>query len=706
MGEFNVPSAARFKPSLTLLIWVVAWALIGLGGWHISTQIADGNARELEVAQRDLTNLTRLSQEHTTRTLRSADQVARFVAQRYSELGAKLDLETLTREGVIDTDIFPQVGVIDANGLYSLSNLPLQRPVDLSDREHFRVHREATSNQLYISKPVLGRASGKWSIQFTRRLSGRDGQFLGVVVVSLAADYFAKFYQDINLGPNGVVALYGLDGQPRVRTPGLQTDLAPNLDDAALLAKVSAGSERGFFVHRSALDGIPRLFHYRAIKGYPLVSMVGLDRDAMLARADQAGRALWMQGGLLALAILALAAALTHHLRQLRRALALQQQNQKLSDAHNAQLSAVFELSPDGFVTFDRQRCVKSVNPAFRAMTNAQDVPLQGLHEHDFSAWLAQRCNGAPAWINLAALRERVRMPAAEICDQVELTYPTRRILQICLRTGLSDDVSQILYVRDITQSFELDHIKSEFLATAAHELRTPMASVYGYCELLLTQSLPPSEQREFLETIFSQAQLMTDILNELLDLARIEARRGKDFHFVPMDAVALVQNAVQAFSVPKGRACAEVSVPDTRLMVLVDASKLRQAVGNVLSNAYKYSPNGGVVSVSVSADDRNANQPRVCIEIADQGIGLSAKDAARVCERFFRADRSGHIPGSGLGMSIVQEIVQLHQGHLNLETALGQGTRVRIELPRYIAPKESDSPAQEPMATQPSALN
>ena len=240
----------------------------------------------------------------------------------------------------------------------------------------------------------------------------------------------------------------------------------------------------------------------------------------------------------------------------------------------------------------------------------------------------------------------------------------------------------------DITHETEIDRMKSEFLATAAHELRTPMASIFGFTELLLERKFSAAEQREFLGTIYRQSKLMSKITNELLDLARIEARRGKDFIITGIDLRILLQEIVTSFKVPEGRLPPESQAGEIPLQVDADRSKLIQAITNVLSNAYKYSPGGGAVTIefivpAIEAQSLpNERASRVGIRITDQGIGMTPEQLARVCERFYRADASGKIPGTGLGMSIVKEIVELHGGELNITSTLGTGTTVTIWLP------------------------
>jgi PAS domain S-box-containing protein len=353
------------------------------------------------------------------------------------------------------------------------------------------------------------------------------------------------------------------------------------------------------------------------------------------------------------------------------------------------QLNTIFALSPDGFVSFDVRRCVIFANSAFLRMTGLTATAIHGLHEDGFSQLLCDLCLPNARFIGVEALRNtRQKTDPGGDSGQgrrqlFELSGPGGRVLEVGIRIAQGSSISQVLYLRDVTHEMEVDRMKSEFLSTAAHELRTPMASIYGYSELLLAQEFDKESQTDFLTTIYRQSELMASIINELLDLARIEARRGKDFVLERLDVRAIVADAAASYKPPTGRDAPVVIADTAPLIVLADRNKMQQALLNVLSNAYKYSPQGGEVRVAC----RTGNSPgsegnRVCIETSDTGIGMAPQELARVFERFYRADTSGKIPGTGLGMSIVKEIVELHQGEVSLESARGVGTTVRLWLP------------------------
>lgn len=346
------------------------------------------------------------------------------------------------------------------------------------------------------------------------------------------------------------------------------------------------------------------------------------------------------------------------------------------------ELNTIVNLSPDGFVTFDRDHRVKYASPAFSWLTGLAPAAVEQLRETDFWRVLAERCSNGLHVLGFDQTlkpQEDNTTPARQL---LAFTGPPTRTIDVRRRLSESAAVACILCFRDVTHESEVDRLKSEFLCTAAHELRTPLASVYGFAEILLTQDNDPATQREFLDIVYQQAQQMSCILNELLDLARIEARRGKDFSIAPVSAQVLVQQVVNNFKVPNQRARPVLGLPELALFMQADQAKAGQALLNVLANAYKYSPAGGDVRVEVKKVLALNGGAMVGIRITDSGIGMTPEQLSRVFERFYRADSSGKIPGTGLGMSIVKEIIDLHHGLIDVQSTAGEGTSVCLLLP------------------------
>jgi signal transduction histidine kinase len=367
-----------------------------------------------------------------------------------------------------------------------------------------------------------------------------------------------------------------------------------------------------------------------------------------------------------------------------------------------AQLDAIFALSADGFVSFDGRGRVNYVSPAFTLLTGEPETGLLGCDERTVERLLHGLVEGPLRWRGFAAMRQAALADAAAedgtpARDRIETRRPARRTLEVALRVGDGQVISQVLSLRDVTHESLVDQMKSEFLSTAAHELRTPMASIFGFVELLIRRKMTPEKQADVLETIHRQSARMIAIINELLDLARIEARRGQDFVLETLDLNALLPEVLHDFKPPQERQPPGFDLVPLPVWVRVDRNKLTQAVVNVLSNAYKYSPEGGPVQVRVLREaGEDGRSGRVAIEVRDAGIGMSAEQLERVSERFYRADASGSIAGTGLGMSIVKEIIELLGGTLTLASQPGQGTTVTLWLPRASAPRPPGQPSSD----------
>jgi len=371
---------------------------------------------------------------------------------------------------------------------------------------------------------------------------------------------------------------------------------------------------------------------------------------------------------------------LQQHLLVLQDSIQTQQQHEAQLAAQNAQLGAIFALSPDGLITFDEAGRVQFANQAFLSLSRLRSEQVLGQTDSQLEALLlAQAAETEQPFPGLAACFGPVK-------QVLSLRGEKPLVLSFSGRESDSTAVKRVLYVCDVTQAHNLDRMKSEFLSLAAHELRTPLTSIYGFVELMVGREIPEAKRQNMLTRIHRQCKLMINILNELLDLARIEARGNSDFKFGMLDLAQVVDEILAEFKPPEGRERPKVEAANVPTQVCIDPQKMQQILLNTLSNAYKYSPDGGPVTLRFVraskqiSDDESVQAQTFCgLEIRDQGIGLSAEHLARMGERFFRADTSGHIPGTGLNVSIVKELMELMGGRLQVESELGKGTCITL---------------------------
>ncbi|MHB8691618.1 MAG: ATP-binding protein [Solirubrobacteraceae bacterium] len=244
--------------------------------------------------------------------------------------------------------------------------------------------------------------------------------------------------------------------------------------------------------------------------------------------------------------------------------------------------------------------------------------------------------------------------------------------------------------VRDVSDRARLERAKSEFVATASHELRSPLTSIKGFVELLASQSAAMTDrQREFIDIILRSTDRLVDLVNDLLDVARIEADYV-EINRRPIDVGVAIREVVELMGprIDEKHQQLGVYVAPTLPLALGDAARVRQIIANLLTNAHLYTPDGGRIHIGAEAD-----RAWVQIVVADSGVGINDRDAEHVFERFYRASGDARkAPGTGLGLSIVKSLVDLHEGEISLVSEPEKGTTFTVRLPAALAATEAES--------------
>ena len=330
----------------------------------------------------------------------------------------------------------------------------------------------------------------------------------------------------------------------------------------------------------------------------------------------------------------------------------------------NEELSTILSLSPDGLVSFDAAGWVTETNPAFIALTGWTRDGLIGLSRSAFWSRLGE--------LGDTSLAGEAQPGSARV---LRLQRPRPAVLE-CRVVGARSG-AQVAYFRDVTLADELDRTKSRFVATAAHELRTPIAVITGYAEYLQSSDPPPSQRGEILATMRRHGDQIAGIVSELLDLARIEARAGRDFTMIRQPLAPAIRRYMDSFRVGEYARVPTLEGDLGDAEAFVDADKFCQALSNVIANACKYSPPGAPIAVRLVV---SAGEIGVCVQ--DRGEGMDQETQRRLFERFYRAEATSGIAGTGLGMSIVKEIMDIHGGRIEVASAPGAGTAVTLWLP------------------------
>jgi two-component system phosphate regulon sensor histidine kinase PhoR len=245
-----------------------------------------------------------------------------------------------------------------------------------------------------------------------------------------------------------------------------------------------------------------------------------------------------------------------------------------------------------------------------------------------------------------------------------------------------------VFVFHDVTQLKAYETVRTDFISNLTHELRTPLAALYGYAETLV-QGVDDSEtQRRFLGIIDRQARRLARLLDDLISLSELE-RGHSALHFEDLEAPSVIDEAAELMKVAAAHEGVhlEVQLCEGLPKLFGDHDRLHQVMVNLIDNAIKYTPRGGHVTASAKTATLNGTgkaTPAIALMIADTGEGIPERDIPRLTERFYRVDRarSRELGGTGLGLAIVKHIVQLHQGSLKIESRVGVGTTVTVMIP------------------------
>ena len=334
-------------------------------------------------------------------------------------------------------------------------------------------------------------------------------------------------------------------------------------------------------------------------------------------------------------------------------------------------LDTLFLHMTDGVVAFASDGSILTSNPAASQMLGRE------VSFYDYDALFGEQ----------VPFRKILALQRPDFLS-VELTAG-ERILELYLAPfSDGEDGGVMAVMHDVTAQRKNEEMRKEFVANVSHELRTPLTNVRSYAETIRdSEDIPRSVENSFLDIIISETDRMTRIVQDLLTLSRLDSGRAdmKMIRFPFREAIESVCRAVELEAQRHGHTLVR-SYGRTLPMITGDRSRIEQVMMNVLSNAIKYTPDGGTITVDAGVMGKN-----VWMEVSDTGIGIPAADRERIFDRFYRVDkaRSRESGGTGLGLSIAREIVLRHHGTIALSDHSGPGTTVRIVLPIHQAEEQ-----------------
>jgi signal transduction histidine kinase len=238
--------------------------------------------------------------------------------------------------------------------------------------------------------------------------------------------------------------------------------------------------------------------------------------------------------------------------------------------------------------------------------------------------------------------------------------------------------IGAVHLVRDITEETRGEKMKSEMLAAVSHEIRTPVTAITGFVEFMQNNKVSEAQQQEYLQIIHREMSRMSELMNDFLDLQRLQSSM-QEYSFTEADIAELIRESAGLYEMVMNKHTLKMQVPDTLPLIHVDAVRMVRVFSNLISNAIKYSPEGGTITIGARSTKRN-----IFIWVQDEGIGIPPQSQAKIFNRFYRVnDGDRRIAGGlGLGLALVKEIVEAHDGRVWVESKEEQGSTFFVELP------------------------
>ncbi|MBI3728851.1 MAG: PAS domain S-box protein [Burkholderiales bacterium] len=651
-----------------MFIALVCTVLIGNSIWQM-WETHDTAVRVGDVAAG---NLAQAMAQHSGDTLRAVDAAIISVMDRLEQDASYMQQrEKLTLSLKHEMDNLHQLKfmtVIDGDGKVMASSSPDFTQISELERDNFTHHQTHTEGKWYISKSAKVIQDGSWVFLMSRRLNQKNGDYAGIVLALIDVDYLLKYFNSINLGKKGSIAMLADDGTLVLRRPLIVGALGKKYINSPIFREQIAATSSGTFSTVSRIDRIERIVGYSRLEQFPLIAVAALSREEVLEGWRSSAIVQIIGNAVLIIILLIFGGVIVRQFeRQLQAAAKL------------VRLSAIIDSSEDAIIGESLDGIINSWNAGAEKLFGYRADEVL-----DRSSRLLYSDDDVIA--SSARLSSIIK---GERISHFEVTGMRKNGKKIQLSVAMSpvhdsdqNVIAASTIARDITERKQMDNMKAAFISTVSHELRTPITSIRGALGLLESGTLTELSPKalHLVRIAHDNSKRLTGLVNDILDMEKITSGHMR-FEIQRVDLTALALQAIEAntgYAQERQTSFMLTECPKSA-WVMGDTDRIMQVFANLLSNAAKYSPEHEQIEIRLKYHDDIFK-----IEVEDHGAGIPEEFRPRIFGKFAQAEEHGekNLGGAGLGLNITKNLVETMGGSIGFESEPGMRTVFWFTLP------------------------
>lgn len=654
-------------------------------------------------------SLAHVFSEQVNSSMNAIDYALVELRDKWEEDAAGFAGVVRSRQQYLEANVGFQVAVLDAQGILLFSSAdPEAKGIALNDREHFQVHALARKDELFISKPLLGRVSRRWTIQFTRPILDQNGNFNGVIVLSVAPGHFSSLSSTINLGDETEILVARQAGEVLARSPAPDAALGAPINSRAV--PVPTSTHAGLFEGSLGMDDVDRLYAWRRTGKGPLLVFVGLSKESLFSAYRKQRNIYVVSGAVLSILWLTVATfLLSAYRRRHQQEEALRESHDRLG-AEQRRMKIIIENSHDAFIAVDPQERITDWNTkAERTFgwkrsevigkeMSALIIPeeLRAAHRAGFARFVASgRATAFNDVVELEAInRDGHRIP-------VEMAVAGYVHGQDYAVSAFIRDISQrkAAQQQEVERSRSLDEARralqhaqkleavGKLTGGVAHDFNNVLQIIAGNLQLLQTLVNGDAPLQRRIASALDAVDRGAKLSSQLLSFARRQSLKP-----VVIDLQTILAGMADLLQRAAGEGIAiDMDLPEASWNACLDPSQLENVIINLILNARDAMQGRGAITIRIENISLAGDDPAVgagmmhgqyvLLVVSDSGSGMTAEVRDRAFEPFFSTKPAGE--GTGLGLSMAYGFVKQSGGHIELHSEAGCGTDVRIWLPR-----------------------